>query len=69
MKAEKSPAVYILASGARGTLYIGVTGDLCSRALQHRQGLVPGFAKKYRVKQLVWFEYFGSIQDTIQREK
>jgi putative endonuclease len=69
MKAEKSPAVYIVASNERGTLYIGVTGDLCSRALQHRQGLVPGFTKKYGVKRLVWFEHFGSMDEAILREK
>jgi putative endonuclease len=66
---EKSPAVYIVASKERGTLYIGVTGDLCSRALQHRRGLVPGFTKKYGVRRLVWFEHFGSMQEAIVREK
>ena len=66
---EKSPAVYIVASKERGTLYIGVTGDLCSRALQHRHGLVPGFTKKYGVRRLVWFEHFGSMHEAIVREK
>jgi len=68
-KTEKSPAVYIVASRERGTLYIGVTGDLCSRVMHHRQGLVPGFTKRYRVSRLVWFEYFGSMQEAITREK
>lgn len=31
MREEKVPAVYILASKRHGTLYIGVTSDLCSR--------------------------------------
>ena len=28
---ERNPAVYILASGRNGTLYVGVTSDLTSR--------------------------------------
>ena len=57
MSGEKVPAVYILASKPYGTLYTGVTSDLCSRVQQHKQGLIPGFTKKYDVKLLVWFEY------------
>ncbi|HET7845428.1 MAG TPA: GIY-YIG nuclease family protein [Xanthomonadales bacterium] len=32
----KQPCVYILASSTRGTLYIGVTGDLVQRLDEHR---------------------------------
>src|SRR5439155_6066073 len=52
MSREKVPAVYILASKPYGTLYTGVTSDLCSRVQQHKQGLIPGFTKKYDVKLL-----------------
>ena len=69
MRAEIQPAVYILASGRNGTLYIEVTSDLCSRIAQHRDGSIPGFTKKYGVKTLVWFQYFDSMADAIQREK
>jgi putative endonuclease len=69
MKEEKVPAVYILASRRHGTLYTGVTSDLCSRAAAHKQGDIPGFTKKYRVKMLVWFEYLGSMDEAIKREK
>ena len=31
MSEQKVPAVYILASKRHGTLYVGVTSDLCSR--------------------------------------
>jgi putative endonuclease len=61
--------VYLLASARNGTLYLGVTSDLIKRVWQHRQGLADGFTKKYRVKQLVWFETHGDIMEAIRREK
>ncbi|MEO9168935.1 MAG: GIY-YIG nuclease family protein, partial [Aestuariivirga sp.] len=56
---EKVPCVYIVASRRHGTLYIGVTSDLCSRIRQHKVGDFEGFTKDYGIKQLVWFEFFG----------
>jgi putative endonuclease len=61
--------VYMLASRPRGTLYIGVTGDLVRRAWEHRRGAVPGFTSRYRVRRLVWFEVFDDFTAAIQREK
>lgn len=61
--------VYILASGRNGTLYVGVTNDLPKRTYLHREGLVEGFTKRYRVHSLVYFELFDDISEAIQREK
>lgn len=61
--------VYILASGKRGTLYIGVTNDLMRRVYEHKTGAAPGFTEKYRVKTLVWYEVHQNIEAAIQREK
>ncbi|AXS39179.1 GIY-YIG nuclease family protein [Breoghania sp. L-A4] len=61
--------VYIVASKARGTLYTGVTSDLARRAYEHREGLIPGFTKKYGCKMLVWYEEHFNVTDAIQREK
>jgi putative endonuclease len=61
--------VYIVTSEPYGTLYIGVTNDIVRRAIEHRDGLVPGFTKKYAVKVLVHFEAFADIAVAIQREK
>jgi len=69
MRVEIQPAVYILASRRNGTLYIGVTSDLCSRIAQHKEGSIPGFTKKYDVKILVWFEHFDEMAAAIKREK
>jgi putative endonuclease len=64
----KAGCVYIMASGKNGTIYIGVTSDLVARVYAHREGLVPGFTKKYGCKSLVWYEAFDDIQQARQRE-
>ncbi|MCC8995934.1 MAG: GIY-YIG nuclease family protein [Nitrosomonas sp.] len=66
---EKQPAVYILASGYNGTLYIGVTSHLIQRVWQHKQDLVEGFTKKYGVYFLVYYEIHEEMRAAIQREK
>ena len=61
--------VYILASRARGTLYIGVTNSLIRRINEHRSGVGSAFTKKYRVYMLVWYQEFGDVREAIQHEK
>jgi putative endonuclease len=65
----KRPCVYILASAPDGVLYIGVTSNIAQRMSQHDQGLIEGFTKKYGIKQLVYYEFFETMPDAIQREK
>ncbi len=65
---SKEYYVYTLASKRNGTLYIGVTNNLIRRVSEHRAGLVEGFTKKYDVKRLVHYEFFGDIHDAIRRE-
>jgi putative endonuclease len=50
---SKRYAVYVLASRKNGTLYIGVTGGLVQRMVQHKAVAVPGFTRRYRVTNLV----------------
>jgi putative endonuclease len=66
---EKNPCVYMLASGQNGTLYIGVTSNLAVRIAQHKAGKVEGFAKKYSVNKLVWYEPHETMESAITREK
>jgi putative endonuclease len=61
--------VYVLASRRNGTLHVGVTSDLAKRVQEHREGLVPGFTRKYGVKLLVYFELHHDINTAILREK
>lgn len=62
-------AVYMLASGRHGTLYVGVTSDLIQRVQAHREGRTPGFTSRYQVKRLVWFERHFTVVTAIRREK
>ncbi|QUT06139.1 GIY-YIG nuclease family protein [Sphingobium phenoxybenzoativorans] len=65
----RQPCVYILASKRNGTLYTGVTSDLIKRLHEHRTNAVPGFALKYNVKLLMWFETHDTMEEAIIREK
>jgi len=61
--------VYILASGRNGTLYVGVTNDLIRRVYEHRNDIISGFTKQYRVHDLVYFEVHDDVREAIAREK
>jgi len=66
---ESQPCVYILASRRNGTLYTGVTRYPFDRIWQHKEGLVPGFTKKYVVRLLVYIELHDTMPGTIKRER
>jgi putative endonuclease len=51
------------------TLYTGVTNDLAARVCQHKARQVPGFAARYNVTCLAYYEEFDQVQDAIAREK
>ena len=65
----KQPCVYLLASHYHGTLYVGVTSDLVKRVWQHRNGAIEGFTRRYRVRDLVWYEQHDDMPAAIAREK
>ena len=69
MTRQRLPCVYILASGPRGTLYIGVSTDLPARIHQHKNDLADGFTKRHRIHDLVWYEVHDGMESAIQREK
>jgi putative endonuclease len=66
---DRTPVVYIVASGRNGTLYTGVTSDLPARIHQHRTGAFKGFTADYGCKLLVWFEVHAEMEPAILREK
>ncbi|MEP3386815.1 MAG: GIY-YIG nuclease family protein [Reichenbachiella sp.] len=67
---QKGGAVYILTSRNHSTLYVGVTSDLYSRIMEHREKKYPkSFSSKYNTTKLVYYEAFHSIEEAIAREK
>jgi len=66
---DKQPAIYILANQRNGTLYIGVTSNLIRRVWEHKNDLVEGFTKRYKVHMLVYFEMLETMDAAIAREK
>ena len=52
-----------------GTIYIGVTNNLLRRVYEHRNELIEGFTKKYKLKKLIYFEQYGDILAALEREK
>jgi GIY-YIG catalytic domain len=50
--------IYIMTNRPNGTLYTGVTNNIALRAYEHRQGLIEGFTRCYRLKRLVLTEFY-----------
>ena len=61
--------VYILSNKSQSVLYIGITNDLFRRYLEHKNGTVEGFTKKYRCHSLLYYEYYTDVEEAIAREK
>jgi putative endonuclease len=65
---EKTGYVYIMSSHSR-CLYIGVTSNLENRVWEHKQGVIAGFTKAYKINQLVYYETYPDMLSAIAREK
>jgi putative endonuclease len=68
MKTDKKFYVYIMTNRS-GTLYTGISNDLHRRVYEHKQFLVDGFAQRYRMSRLVFFEEALNAEAAINREK
>jgi putative endonuclease len=51
------------------TLYTGITNDLERRVYEHRHKMAEGFAKRYNITRLVYYELINNARDAIAREK
>ena len=65
----RQPCVYILTSKPRGTLYVGVTGELVRRVWQHKNHVIEGFTCRHHVHSLIWYEMHETMASAIVREK
>jgi putative endonuclease len=61
--------VYIVSNNAH-TTYVGATGDLPSRVVEHKQRLYPnGFTARYTFDRLVYFEVLPNARTAAKRER
>jgi len=58
-----------MTSKRNGTLYIGVTSDLIRRVYEHKNNLLEGFTKRYKVHMLAYYEETNDINAALNREK
>jgi putative endonuclease len=65
----KESFIYIVSNKNRTVLYVGMTSNLLLRIEQHKNGHGSVFTKKYSVNELLYFEVFSNMNQTIKREK
>ena len=63
------PSVYIVSNRMHGTLYVGVTSNISKRVWEHKEGVFEGFSKTHGTTRLVWYEFHGTMDAAITREK
>lgn len=66
---RKKWCVYIATNKPHGVLYIGKTGNISMRSMQHVKGKGAAFTKKYNCKQIVYVEWFDTEQQALRRER
>lgn len=66
---EHGGYTYILANKPFGILYVGVTADIATRMVAHREGCGSSFVRKWQLRRLVLAEHLEDIRDAIVREK
>ena len=69
MPRSGSFSVYIMSNLQRTVFYIGVTNNLSSRVLAHRQGSGSVFTAAYKCRHLMFYEDYQDSKRAIEREK
>lgn len=58
----------MIASKARGVIYVGMTSDLAGRAWQYRERAIDGFTKRYWAGRLVYCEFHETAAGAMKRK-
>ena len=62
--------MYTLTNPHHTVLYTGVSSDLRSRVIEHRDKKDPhSFTSRYNINKLVYYEVFARIEEAIDRER
>ena len=66
---EYSYFVYIMSNYSRTVFYTGMTNDIVRRVYEHKMGEGCAFTKKYKCKDLIYFEGYFEKEDAAGREQ
>ena len=67
---KRGGSVYIMTNKNFTTYYTGVTSNLVSRVMQHKEKKYPkSFSARYNTNVLVYYETYSTIMEAITREK
>ena len=69
MKREFRFYVYVMSNHQRTSFYIGFSNDIIRRVVEHKNGFGCAFTKKYKLVDLVYFEFFQYVYNATNREK
>ena len=61
--------IYILTNWNNKVIYTGVTNNIFRRIFEHKNKLLNGFTKRYKLIKLVYYKMTTDINNTIAREK
>ena len=62
--------IYVMTNQHNTVLYTGVTSDLYTRVIDHKEIIYPfSFTARYRTFKLIYYECFYNIEEAIAREK
>ena len=66
---EKGGCVYMMSNSYNTVVYVGVTSDLVSRVIQHKEKMYPkSFTAKYNCSKLVYYNCYHTIEEAKAEE-
>lgn len=65
---EKNFFVYMMTNKNNTVIYVGFSGQVYERVQQHKKKYSKGFANKYNLNKLVYYEKFEYPNEAIKRE-
>ena len=69
MQKEYNFYIYILTNYSKTVLYVGFTNNIIRRIIEHKNDLGCKFTRKYKLKNLVYFEQCEDVYRAMEREK
>jgi len=63
------PCTYLLVNLLNGAIYTGATCSLVEQVWKHKNQMIEGFSKKYKIDSLVWYEEHDTIEAAYTRAK